>query len=78
MRKELNWLSMTDRRILNGLTLLYKTLNGQGPNYLSDMFTKISEIQERNLRTFAGNIWIPNEHHSAIHWKSFRFYIVAK
>ena len=75
LRKNLNWLSMSDRRVLNGLSLLFKTLNGNGPDYLRDMFTLISEISERNTRSFPGNIWIPNEHHSAVHLKSFRLYI---
>ena len=66
---------MHDRRILNGLSLLFKTLNGNGPDYLRDMFTLVSEISVRNTRTYHGNIWLPNEHLSAIHHKSFRIYI---
>ena len=73
--KKINWLSMHDRRILNGLSLLFKTLNGNGPDYLRDMFTLVSEISVRNTRTYHGNIWLPNEHLSAIHHKSFRIYI---
>lgn len=75
LRKKLNWLCMKDRRILNGLSLLYKILNGKGPDYLRDMFTLVSDISDRNTRTFPGNIWLPNEHHSAIHLKSFRLLI---
>ena len=75
LRKKLNWLSMRDRRILNGLSLLYKTLNGKSPDYLKDMFTLVSEISDRNTRTYPGNIWLPNERYSAIHLKSFRLYI---
>ena len=66
---------MKERRILNGLSLLFKTLSGIGPDYLKDMFTLVSEISERNTRTYPGNIWLPNEHISAIHLKSFRFLI---
>ena len=75
LRKKLNWLSMNDRRVLNGLSLLFKTIKGNGPDYIRDMFTLVSEISERNTRTFPSNIWIPNEHHSAIHLKSFKLYI---
>ena len=75
LRKSINWLSMKDRRILNGLSLLYKTLNGKGPDYIRDMFTLVSEISERNTRTYPSNIWIPTGHVSAIHRKSFKFYI---
>lgn len=73
--KEINWLSMSDRRTLNGLSLLFKILHGQAPDYLRDMFTQISEVSERNTRTYPGNIYLPNEHLSAIHRKSFRYAI---
>ena len=75
LRKNINWLSMKHRRILNGLSLLYKSLNGKGPDYIRDMFTLVSEISERNTRTYPSNIWFPNSHISAIHRKSFKFYI---
>ena len=74
-RKKINWLSMSDRRTLNGLSLLFKIINGQAPDYLKDMFTFISEISDRSTRSYPNNIWIPNEHMSAIHRKSFRFSI---
>ena len=73
--KNLNWLSMKDRRTLNGLSLLFKTLDGKGPDYLKDMFTLVSEVSERNTRIYPRNIYIPNEHYSAIHHKSFRLHI---
>ena len=75
LRKNINWLSMKHRRILNGLSLLYKSLNGKGPDYIRDMFTLVSEISECNTRSFLGNIWVPNEHLSDIHRKSFRVFI---
>ena len=74
-RKKVNWLCMNDRRTLNGLSLLFKIINGQAPDYLKDMFTLISEISDRSTRAYPNNIWIPNEHMSAIHRKSFRFCI---
>ena len=75
LRKKINWLSMKDRRILNGLSLLFKSLNGQGPDYINDMFNLVSEVSERNTRTYPRNIYIPNEHFSAIHHKSFKLFI---
>ena len=75
LRQKIKWLSMKDRRILNGLSLLFKTLNGKGPDYISDMFTLVSEVSERNTRIYSRNIWIPNEHYSAIHHKSFKLII---
>jgi hypothetical protein len=75
LRKNINWLSMRDRRILNGLSLLFKTLDGKAPDYICDMFTLVSEISERDTRTYPRNIWIPNVHYSAIHLKSFKLFI---
>ena len=63
---------MKDRRLLNGLSLLFKSLNGQGPDYTNDMFNLVSEVSERNTRTYPRNIYIPNKHFSAIHHKSFK------
>ena len=31
--------------------MIYKTLNGHAPEYLLDMFTKASEMYNRNLRS---------------------------
>ena len=75
LRKNLGWLSMTEKRIFNGLSLLYKILKGNPPAYVKDMFTLVSEIRERNLRTSPNNIWLPNENQSAIHLKAFKNYI---
>ena len=75
LRLQLGWVAMTEKRVSNGLVLLYKILQGKAPDYLKDMFTLISEINERNLRTYAGNIYLPNENQSAIHLKGFRNYI---
>ena len=49
LRKQLGWVSMTEKRVFNGLVLLYKILQGKAPDYLKDMFTLTSEITERNL-----------------------------
>ena len=75
LRKKINWLSMRGRTILNGLSLLFKTLNNKGPDYIRDMFTLVSEINQRNTRTYHRNIWIQNVHYSDIHLKSFKLYI---
>ena len=75
LRKKLGWLSMNQRRILHGLTLLFKILNNQAPTYLQDFFTLTSELSNKERRTHPKNIWIPNENISSIHRKSFKFSI---
>ena len=75
LRKKINWLSMNERRTLNGLSLLFKIVKGNAPDYLKDMFTLTSELSNIPTRTHPKNIWIPNHHVSAIHRKSFRFTI---
>ena len=74
-RLKLDWLDMKQRRISHSLTILFKTLKFKEPTYLSDMFTQNCEISERLTRTYGGNIWIGNNHYSALHRKSFRIYI---
>ena len=75
LRKEIKWLSMNDRRTLDGLSLLFKILKGDAPEYLKDLFTLNSELSEIETRSCNRNIWIPNQPISAIHRKSFRFAI---
>ena len=75
LRKEIKWLSMNDRRTLDGLSLLFKILKGDAPEYLKDLFTLNSELSEIETRSCHRNIWIPNQPISAIHRKSFRFAI---
>ena len=75
LRKKIKWLSMNERRTLNGLSLLFKMLKGNAPEYLKDLLTLTSEISEIPTRTYPKNIWIPNHHISSIHRKSFRYEI---
>ena len=51
MFKELQWLSFPQRVNYNTCLLVYKSLNGQAPEYLSQSFTKTSELHSRNLRS---------------------------
>ena len=56
--KKLNWFNMKNRRIIHGLTIIYKILNGLAPNYLRDSFTLTSEIHNVNTRNANNSIWI--------------------
>ena len=45
------WLSFTKRIQYHTFIIMYKSFNGQTPTYTTDMFTKVSEIHDRNLRS---------------------------
>ena len=47
---ELQWLSFTKRIQYHTHIMMFKAFNGQTPTYISSMFTKTSEIHNRNLR----------------------------
>ena len=51
MFSELQWLSFTKRIQYHTHIMMFKAFNGQAPTYISSMFTKTSEIHNRNLRS---------------------------
>ena len=51
MFQELQWLSFTKRIQYHTFIMMYKAFNGQTPTYITEMFTKVSEIHNRNLRS---------------------------
>ena len=54
--EKIKWLSMNERRTLNGLSLLFKIVKGTAPDYLKDMFTLNSEVSNISIRTNPKNI----------------------
>ena len=62
---------MENRRIKQGLTLIYKILHGLAPDYLCDMFSLVSEIHNVNTRSAVSSIWIDKNITSQIHLKAF-------
>ena len=75
MRNKLGWLSMKKRRDLHCLTMMYKILHGQAPNYLQDMFTLQNEVHSANTRSSSQNlIWVDKGIKSKVHRNSFKFY----
>ena len=49
--QELNWLTFPKRVQYHTCNMVYKALNGQTPEYISDCFKKVSETYNRNLRS---------------------------
>ena len=66
---------MKNRRIMHGLTIIYKILNGLAPNYLRDSFTLTSEIHNVNTRTAQNSTYINEGSTSKLHRKSYTFYM---
>ena len=71
MFKELGWLSVADRLTHNKATLIYKALNNQTPEYISDLLKPMSEANTRNLRsTENGSLFVPRSR-TSLHKGSF-------
>ena len=49
--KDLQWLPFPNRLQYHTCLLAYKALNGLAPEYLSNLFTKTSEVHSRSLRS---------------------------
>ena len=59
--QELNWLTFPKRLQYHTCNMVYKALNGQTPEYISDCFKKVSETHNRNLRSVDNDLLhIPN------------------
>ena len=66
---------MKKKTIKNGLTMIYKILNGLAPNYLADSITLTSDVHNINTRRRNNSIWIDKSIISKIHRKSFYFFM---
>ena len=51
MFSELNWLTFLKRVQYHSCTVVYKAINDLAPEYISDIFTKVSGLHTRNLRS---------------------------
>ena len=57
---ELQWLPFSKRIQYHVCVMMFKTLNGIAPDYMSDMFTQTSETHNRNLRSVSnGDLRVP-------------------
>lgn len=50
MFAELNWLTFPKRIEYHTCVMIYKAQNDLAPEYISNLFTKISDVHDRNLR----------------------------
>ncbi|CAB4018297.1 Hypothetical predicted protein, partial [Paramuricea clavata] len=49
--RELNWLPVKEQLLLREAIMMYKCVNELVPHYLSDLFTKRSDIHQRDTRS---------------------------
>ncbi|CAB3998563.1 Hypothetical predicted protein [Paramuricea clavata] len=49
--RELNWLPVKEQLLLREAIMMYKCVNELAPHYLSDLFTKRSDIHQRDTRS---------------------------
>ena len=64
LRKKLGWLSMSETRILHGLTYIFKMINNLASHYLSDLITFKHEVYGEGVGTRSSakkSLWISNE-----------------
>ena len=50
LRKEIGWLSIKEIIVKEISTMMYKSLNDLAPQYLSDLFARLSDFHTRELR----------------------------
>ena len=63
--KELKWLPFPKRVQYHTCLMVYKTITGQAPEYISLMLTYVSEHHERQTRSTALDFLHPPRSHSA-------------
>ena len=51
MFRELNWLTFPKQVHYHSCTIVFKALHCLAPEYISDIFTKVSDSHSRNLRS---------------------------
>ena len=58
--KDLNWMIFPERVKFQKAIIMYKIFNGQAPSYLTESFTPVSNIHDRNLRSSSNEqLYVP-------------------
>lgn len=71
--KEINWLSMSERRLLHCCTLYHNIMTNKTPKYLYDKITFRNDIHSRNTRN--NQLISPPRHSSSLYKRSFTYNI---
>ena len=74
MFKALNWMPLQDRVTYRKACMVYKSLNGLAPKYMTDMFQYVHETHQRDTRTASQNkLSLPDGKHKDVYTKSFGY-----
>ena len=75
--KTLNWSPLEKRLKCKRMTMLYKSLNGLAPQYLTDMFRHTNDVHYHSLRSTTRNNLFLEGGNTEFHNKTFS-YVAAK
>ena len=59
--RALGWSTVREIIDLESARIVYKSLNGDGPSYMSDMFTKVNFSTTRSLRNSDYDLRVPSK-----------------
>ena len=66
MFHQLKWLSFDEIVKLKQISLVYKAVNGNAPQYIQTMFTNIKDYSNYSLRSSANKkLFVPRTHHKS-------------
>ena len=74
--RRLGWKTIEELIAHASELMVFKSIHGLAPQYMSDLFTKISQLTSHNLRNIDTDLWLPQKRSSS-GLKSF-FYKGAK
>ena len=60
LHTELGWLSVKEMIVKETSTMMYKSLNDHAPQYLSDLFVRLSDFHTRELRNTKNDLAVPS------------------
>ena len=59
LHKELGWLSIKEMIVKETSTMMYKSLNDLAPQYLSDLFVRLSDFHTSEPRNIKNYLAVP-------------------
>ena len=63
LRKELGWLPVKELMVKETSTMMYKSLNDLAPQYLRDLFVRLSDFHTRELRNTKNDLAVHGKKH---------------
>ena len=70
--RRLGWKTIEELIAHESELLVFKSIHGLAPQYMSDLFTKTSQLTSHNLRNIATDLWLPQQRSSS-GMKSFSY-----